>query len=556
MKLSLQLRPQMYRLMKLHPFLTIVACAIVMGCSSENDVDRATEERILVMGNGGEPKALDPQLVSAVGDSNIMRALFEGLIAYHPSDDSESAPGVAKTWESNEDFTEWTFHLRDDAKWSNGDPVTAHDFVYSYNRILSPALASPYSSMLFFLENAEEFNKEEITDFSEVGVKAKDDHTLVCTLKAPTAFFPQVVKHTTWLPVHKATVEKHGTMTDQFTAWQRPGNHVSNGAYKLKTWRINHSVEVEANPHYWDAETVKLKGIRFLPIVSEFTEQKMFQDGQLHGTYTVPSNMIEWYRKHFPQYLRIEPYAGAYFYRFNTKVEPLDNPKVRLALALAVDRKAIVENITMGGQIPAHGLVPPTKGGYVPPNVVAFDPERAKKLLAEAGFPNGKNFPKLSVIYNTLESHRSIAEAIQAMWKKHLGIKTIKLRNQEWKVFQQTVIDMKYDIGRAGWIGDFVDPTTFLDLMRTTDSNNNTGYSNPDYDKALAEAALEVDPAKRQELLYSAEEKMLTDLPVLPIYWYTRVYLLHPDVQNWNPLILDNHPYKHIDVQPSGLPFP
>lgn len=537
--------------------LTLLGLCLVIGfaasgCKRETKVDIATRDKILLLGNGGEPKALDPHLVSAVGDANILRALFEGLVAYHPEDDTKNEPGVAERWEANEDFSEWRFFLRNDARWSNGAPFTAHDFVYSYNRILHPDFAAPYSSMLYFLKNAEKFNKGEIEDFREVGVKAVNDFELVCTLESPTPFFPDVVKHTTWLPVHGPTLEKFGTMTSTFTDWQKPGNHVSNGAFRLTDWRINAYIKVRKNPHYWDAENVKLNGLNFYPIDNSFTEEKAFRGGLLHYTYIVPTNLIPRYTAKKDPKLRTETYAGIYFYRCNTLEEPTDNVDFRRALAYSINQETIVNYVTQGGQQPAYGFTPPSEAGYHPPDLIRYDPDKAKAYLKKAGYESGADVPEFTIILNTSDAHKSIAVAIQDMWKKVLGIEKVKIENQEWKVYQQTVIDMNYDVARAGWIGDYVDPTTFLGIWRTGDSNNNTGWGNADYDRLLRESSLLSDTNARYAKLAEAESILLDEVPVLPIYWYTRVYLLHPDVKNWNPLLLDNHPYKHIDLQRGG----
>jgi oligopeptide transport system substrate-binding protein len=542
--------PQGYlqHLTRLGPFLGFALLVIASGCSRESKVEIATREKILIMGNGAEPKALDPHIVSSVGDSNILRALFEGLVAYHPTNDMLHEPGVAERWEANEDFSEWTFYLRKNAKWSNGDPVTAHDFIYSYNRILHPEMAAPYSSMLYFLKNAEEFNKGEIKDFSKVGVKAKGDFTLTCKLKGPTPYFPDVVKHTTWLPVHGPTIEKFGNITDPYTEWQKPGNHVSNGAFILTAWRINAYVKVRRNPNYWDAENVKPNGIDFKPIDNVFTEEKAFRNGLLHYTYVLPENLIAKYNEAGDPRLRTETYAGSYFYRCNVDQAPTDNVNFRRALAYAIDQETIVEFVTRGGQQPAYGFTPPSKAGYDPPKIIAFNPERARLYLKEAGYKSGSDVPEFTVIINTSEAHKSIAVAIQDMWKKHLGIEKVKIENQEWKVFQQTVHDTNYEVSRAGWIGDYVDPNTFLSMWVSGDSNNNTGWSNAEFDRLMEESGFISDPTQRYETLKEAERILLNDLPILPIYWYTRTYLIHPDVKNWHPLLLDNHPYKYIDL--------
>jgi len=530
-------------------WLCIVIAVVTSGCRKESKVDVATRDKILLLGNGSEPKALDPHIVSSVGDSNILRALFEGLVTNHPESAVIHEPGVAERWESNEDFTEWRFHLRKNARWSNGDPVTAHDFVYAYNRILAPEMAAPYSSMLYFLKNAEAFNRSEIEDFAEVGVKAENDHLLVCTLESPTPFFPDVVKHTTWLPVHRPTIEKFGSMTEAFTDWQKPGNHVSNGAFELEDWRINAVVKVRRNPYYWDAKTVKLNGINFYPIDNVFTEEKAFRNGLLHYTYVLPNNLTPIYRERNDPALHMQPFNGVYFYRCNTEQAPTDNADFRRALAYAINQKTIVEYITKGDQLPAYGFTPPTKGGYDPPHIIKHDPEKAREFLRKAGYESGTDVPEFTVIFNTLDAHKSIAVAIQDMWKRTLGIEKVRIENQEWKVYQQTVLDQRYDIARAAWIGDYIDPTTFLGMWRTGDSNNNTGWSNAEYDRKYAESFFIPDPEERFKVLREAETILLTEAPVLPIYWYTRVYLLHPDVQNWNSLLLDNIPYKYIDLK-------
>lgn len=541
------------------PLILVLIAAFTAGCGVDR-AEKAADDNILIIGNGGEPKALDPGQVQSVGDSNIMLALFEGLVNYHISDDNLDQPGVAQSWDSNDDFTVWTFYFRggeheglpkmEPAKWSNGDIVKAGDFVFAYKRTLSPKYASPYASMLYFLKNAQEFNEGTITDFAEVGVKALDDFTLECRLRSPTAFFPGVVKHQTWNPVHPPTIEKFGDFDDKYTAWQRPGNHVGNGPFQLKSWRINDKVVVERNPHYWGADKVKLNEIWYIP-ADTYTEERMFRDGSIHMTYILPPTLIDYYRKNYPEYLREEPYSGSYFYRCNINKPPLDDPKVRRALTLAIDREKIVKFVTRGGQLPATAFTPPIEGVYDPPNAVRFDPVEARRLLAESKY--GTNLPKFELLINTSEQHRKIAEAIQDMWRKNLDLDpgTISINNQEWKVFQVTTFEKKYEMARAGWIADYVDPTTFLDMWRTGDSNNNTNWGSDKYDSLLQKAALEQDADQRLKILYQAEEVLLEELPIIPIYWYTRVYALHPRVKNWHPLVLDKHDYKQIYFGPA-----
>jgi len=530
------------------PLLPLAAGLLLGACRQESRVDRATAEGILLLANGAEPKALDPHVVASVGDANILRATFEGLVTHHESDDGIDEPGVAERWEANEDFTEWRFFLRRDAKWSNGEPVTAHDFVYAFHRILHPEMAAPYASMLYLLKNGRAFNQGEIDDFSRVGVVAVGDHELLCVLENPVPFFPDVVKHTTWLPVHRGNIETYGTMTEPFTPWQKPGNQVSNGPFVLTDWRINAHVKVRRNPHYWDADTVRLNGIDFYAIDSTYTEEKAFRNGLIHYTYTLPQNLIQGYLEGGDPRLRVEPYGGTYFFRFNIEKPPFDNPDFRRALAYAVNQETIVEFVTRGGQIPAYSFTPPSESGYVPPRRFAHDPEKAMEHLRLAGYDSGAEVPEITILINTSEQHKAIAVAIQDMWRKTLGLERVRLENQEWRVFQQTVNNLNYEISRAGWIGDFIDPTTFLGMWVTGDSNNRTGWSNAEYDRLLDASSRASDMGERYAMLSAAEEILLDELPVIPLYWYTRVYLLHPDVKNWNPMLLDNRPYKRIDL--------
>ena len=440
------------------PYFAVVLLAfmalMLASCGErERDVDVATEEGILLLGNGSEPKSIDPHLVTGVTENTIIQSMIEGLISYHPTDDTKPYPGVAESWESNEDFTVWTFKLRDNAKWTNGDPVVAGDFVYSWQRILSPALGAEYAEMLYVIENAVAFHQGEITDFDQVGVKAPDDLTLEVTLKGSTPHFLSMLKHYSFYPVNPRVVEEFGGMTDRQSGWSTVENYVSNGPFKIKVWNTNDFLEVEKNPDYWDAANVELNGIRFFPIENLNTEHTAFQGGRLHVTYEVPADRIPGLLEADDPSLNIDPYLGSYFYRVNVTREPFNDPKVREALSLAIDRNLIVERVSQGGQTVATGFVPDGIGGYETSKDVTYNPERAKKLLAEAGYPNGEGFPQAEILINTSENHRKIAEAIQAMWRKQLGIE-IGIFNQEWKVYLDSQSSLEYDISRAGWIAD------------------------------------------------------------------------------------------------------
>ena len=519
---------------------------LIAACSGgERETDRAAAEGILLFGNGTEPKGLDPHLVTGVPENHIISSLIEGLIAYHPTDDLIPAPGVAESWESNDDYTVWTFKLRDDAVWTNGDPVAAGDFAYSWQRILTPILGSEYAPMLYVIKGAQSFHAGDTEDFSTVGVRAIDEKTLEVTLEGPTPYFPNMLKHYSFFPVNPRAVEEHGGMTDRQSGWSTVENFVGNGPFKLKSWVTNQMIEVERNTDYWDNETTKLNGIRFFPIENPSTEETMYRSGRLHLTSTVPQDKIPSLQESVPDQLRIEPYLGSYFYRVNVTRAPFDNPKVRQALAVSFDKQLLVDKVTKGGQAPATGFVPAGIPGYDVSTKVQYDPELGKKLLAEAGYPNGEGFPTSEILINTSEGHRKIAEAMQAMWKENLNI-DVGIYNQEWKVYLDSQSSLDYDLSRSGWIGDYVHPTTFLELFTSGNGNNDTGWTSAQYDALISQAQLAQTEEARIKALQDAEEILLTDLPVLPIYWYTRVYMKDTQLRGWEPKVLDNHPYKYV----------
>ena len=521
--------------------MTLFACG---GAGRDRVADAAARDGILLIGNGSEPMALDPHLVTGVPENRIIASLIEGLIAYHPTDDDEPEPGVAEAWEHNEDYSVWRFRLRDNARWTNGDPVTAGDFVYSWQRMLSPALGSQYAEMLYVIRNAEAFHQGRIRDFGQVGVKALDDRTLEVTLAGSTPHFLPMLKHYSFYPVNPRAVEQHGGMTERQNRWSTVENYVGNGPFRLAQWTTNQIIRVEKNPQYWDADRVRLNEIHFFPIENVNSEETAFRAGRLHVTNTVSPDRIPTYRQSMADQLRIDPYLGTYFLRLNVNRAPFNDPRVREALNLAVDRQLIVDRVAQGGQRPASGFVPAGLDEYEPMDRVRFNPERARQLLAEAGFPGGRGFPRKEILINTSEAHRKIAEAVQAMWREHLGI-DVGIYNQEWKVYLDSQSNLDYDIARAGWIGDYPHPMTFLEIFTTGNGNNDTGWSNPRYD-ALIRQAQAGSPEDRLRLLREAETILMTELPVVPLYWYTRTYLLDPRVQGWNPTLLDNRPYKYV----------
>jgi len=520
------------------------------GCGRrETRVEIGDREQILYKSNGSEPQELDPDIVTGVSEYHILMSLFEGLVSEDPHD-LHPVPGVAERWDVSPDGTVYTFHLRNNAKWSNGDPVVARDFWESYKRMLAPTLASEYSYMHYVVKNAQAYNEGKITDFDQVGYKVLDDHTFQVTLENSTPYFLSLLLHHSWFPVHLPTIRKYGDPYLRGSKWTRVGRFVGNGAFVLAKWRVNDVIVVKKSPTYWDRDRVRLNEIYFLPIESDETEEHAFRAGQVHVTETLPLSKIDFYKKNYPDLLHIEPYLGTYFYRINVTKPPLNDKRIRRALALTIDRESLVADVLRGGQLPAFCLTPPGTAGYTCRTQLHEDIAEAKRLLAEAGYPGGKGLPPIELLYNTLEAHRIIAESIQQMWNKSLGIE-VHLVNQEWKVYLDSQRTLNYQVCRASWIGDYVDPNSFLDMWLTGGGNNETGWSNSQYDQLIAEAARTTDPQQRLEVFQKAEAILLDELPIIPIYFYTHVCAQRPEVKGWYPTILDNHPYKYVYLEPN-----
>jgi oligopeptide transport system substrate-binding protein len=373
----------------------------LLGCGKrETQVESGIRDGILHAGNGTEPQDLDPQTVTGVPEHNIITAILEGLVSEDPVD-LHPVPGVAERWDISDDWRVYTFHLREDARWSNGDPVTANDFVLTYKRMLTPSLAAEYANMLHYVVNAREYNTGDLTDFSEVGFNAIDDRTFEITLTDPTPFFLNLLNHYSWYPVHIPTVEKFGGLDRKGTKWTLPGNFVGNGPFNLKEWRMNQMIVLEKSVTYWDRDNVALNQIRFYPVEGQDTEERMFRTGQLHYTNGTPLSKIDVYKANDPELIHIEPYLGTYFLRVNVTRPPFDDVRLRRALALAIDRESLVKNVTKGGQIPAYNFTPPGTAGYTARAQLEGDLETAKQLLADAGFPDGEGLPRVELLYNT-----------------------------------------------------------------------------------------------------------------------------------------------------------
>jgi len=505
---------------------------------------------VLRVGNGAEVQNLDPHLVQGLTEHRVLSSLFEGLTDIDPKT-MQTVPAAAESWTVSPDGRVYTFRLRKEGRWSNGEPVTAHDFLYAWKRILSPNLASEYAYMLHVLKNAKAFNDGRIADFSEVGAKALGDYTLEATLEYPTPYFPSMQTHFTWYPVQQRTVERFGAMDERNNPWTLEGNHVGNGAFRLVAWRPNDYILVARNPYYWNAGAIRLDGIEYLPINNEQTEERIFCAGGLHLTQTVPSSKIPVYQAKQPDRLFLAPYCGVYFYRINVTRPPFQDKRVRQAFALAINREELVRDVLKGGEQPARNFVPPHTADYTFPSPFAENAERARALLAEAGYPNGEGLPPAEILYNTTESHKLIAEALQRMWKVNLNAE-VRLMNQDWKVYLDSMNNLDYGLARSAWIADVLDPINFLECFVAGGGNNRTGFASPVYDRLVEQARAANDPLARAALLQEAETLLMDEMPILPIYFYTWKFLKAPEVKGLVPNPLGYFRWTDLYIENSG----
>jgi len=524
--------------------VALAACAVGAGCSRGVDNARSGDRsQALHRGIGADLADLDPHLATQASDYTVLSSLLEGLLGEDPVD-LHPVPGVAERWEVSPDGLTYTFHLRAGARWSNGDPVTSRDFVQSWRRILTPELAATNASQLFLIRGAREFYRG-ACGFGEVGLSAPDPRTLAVVLNHPAPWFPSFLSSPAWLPVSIATVSKYGPVSRRGNPWAAPGTWVGNGPFVLKSWSHGQEIVVARSPTYWDRGRVRLREIHFHAFDSIDAEERAFRAGQLHVTEALPPERIGAYRRDAPGLLRIDPLLGTYFLRVNVRRPGLSDARVRLALALAIDRPAIVERLLKGGQRPAYSFTPPGLGGYAADPVQRGQPDEARRLLADSGHPGGRGLPAFELLYNNSETHRVIAEAIQEMWRRELGVR-LNLVNEELKSTEEARRAGTYDLLRSSCIADYADPSYFLDLWRSYDGNNFTGWSDAGYDSILSEAAGTADPARRAELYGKAERLLLSEAPIIPLYFYTHVFLIRPSVRGWSPTALDHHPYKDV----------
>jgi oligopeptide transport system substrate-binding protein len=569
-------------------------------------------------GNESEIESVDPALITGQPEGRIAWSIFEGLTRPN-AETMLGEPGMAESWDISEDGRVYTFHLRDDARWSNGDPLTAHDFHYSIRRLLDPMTAAEYAYQAWYIASGGRYTKgakgiapgdpvevelnpptgskntvrgelllgtlvkienevagarnrvfvvridgkerrfqaadngstlpsgiepcrQVLLDYREVGVRVVDDHTLEIRLEHPTPYWVDLLSFYPFSPLHRGCLEKHGSPD-----WTKPENIVTNGAFRLQERRIRDRIRLVRNDNYWDRENVRLRVVDAIASDDRTTIFNMYETDMLDWVTVPPTTVIREVLAAKPPRNDINPYPQltTYFYMVNITRRPLNDVRIRRALSMALDREEITRVATAAGEHPAFSLVPPNLPGYTQQECDPYDPEGARKLLAEAGYPNGRGMPKIEIHYNTEQGHQAIAELARKQWQRELGI-TVTLRNEEWASTMATQHLMNYMLSRRSWGGDYLDPNTFLDMYVTGGENNSTGFSNPEYDRLIADAAEEVDKEKRMKMLERAERILMDEMPIIPIYFYNSKNMVKPYVRGWYNNLQDTHPLRAI----------
>ncbi len=540
--------------------LSLAIMAIMTGCSNSNtpantSTDTAsntsstanTSVQAVTINNASEPETLDPHLSSGVQESNIIRQYLEGLT--NTDLDGNTIPGMASEW-STDDNKVWTFKIRD-ANWSNGDPVTAHDFVYSFRRLVDPMTASPYAS---YLEDAHIVNASDVINgklaTDQLGIKAIDDKTLEITLDEPVPYFPDILFHSSVKPVHQKTVEQFG---DQ---WTSPKNIVVNGPFKPTEWIVNEKIILTRNPSYYDNANTTLETLTILPISSATTDVDRYKAGEIDITASeLPPEQFENLKQTLGDELKTGPTLCTYYYDLNNEKPPFNDVRVRKAIALATDRETITEKVLGQGQEAAYQFTPTATAGGVnfSPEWKAWPMEQrvaeAQKLLAEAGY-NANNPLKFTLLYDTNEQHKKIATAMESIWRQNLQFININMENQEWKTYLDSRRNGNYEMARARWCGDYNEASTFLNLRKSTNSNNNARYKNPTYDAILAKTVVAgTTDAERKALYEEAESLLNQDMAHNNMFYYANVRLVKPYIKGYsNKDPMDNWQAKYWSV--------
>lgn len=524
-----------------------ISTSLFIGCGNTNNTSNeeskanntSTELKQEIIYNlGADPQTIDPLLNTAIDGSNVIVNAFECLMVLN--DKNEAEPAAAESYEVSDDGLVYTFKLRENGKWSDGEPVTANDFYYAWMRGMDKATAAEYCYQFFYIKNAEKYYNVEVSA-DEVGLKVLDDYTLEVTLEAPTAYFTQLLAHQTYSPVREDIVSANPD-----TWATSPETYIGNGAFKLVQWDMKDQLVFEKNENYWDADNVKLEKLIFKLVTDETTAYSELKAGNFDVVNSVPSNEIEPGKEE--GLVQIIPKLGTYFFVINVGKQDnlnddvkkaLNNKLVRQAMCLAIDRQEIIDNVGKADQVASYSFVPlgisSTDGGefsdkeYYDPQDMESNIEKAKELLKEAGYENGEGLPTLELMYNSEGGHKDVCQIVQQNLAE-IGI-NVELTNQEWAVFLSTRQNGEYQIARHGWIGDYSDPMTFLDMWVTDGGNNDSGFSNSEYDALIAEAKVETDLEKREELLRKAEDILMEEAPIIPVYFYTTVMAWNDDVE-------------------------
>ncbi len=520
----------------------LLGAAALLACSATT-LAQTTYHR----GNPGDPETLDPQKTSTVVESDILLDLFEGLVTYDAK--ANIVPGVAQDWTASDDGLVYTFRLRPDAKWSNGDRVKAGDFVFSFRRLMNPETGAKYANILYTIKNGEKVNKGQ-AKVEELGVRAIDDGTLEITLETTAPYFIAQLAHQTGLPLHQASVEKHGK------DFVRPENWVSNGAFTLRSYVPNDRLVATKNSHYRDAASVKIDQVVFWPAEDRSAALRRFMAGELHTYNDVPTDQIKFIRETLKDRFKVSPYLGTYYFVFNTRKGPLADVRVRQALSMVIDREFLAEEIWGGTMVPAYSFVPPGIGNYGEPayatwkDVSPIDREdKARKLLKEAGYGPGGRKLTVEIRYNTSENHKNTSIALANMWKV-FGV-DVTFINTDLKTHYALLRDKgDFDIARAGWIADYSDPQNFLFLAESDNKGlNYASYENREFDGLMKRAASEKDLAARARLLQQAEAVFMRDVPFLPLMYYGSKNLVSDKVGGWEPNVLDRHLSRFLTIR-------
>ncbi len=541
------------RFVKVQNLLVCLSLFLIVGCDSTptrffGDPTLKHPPDELWLNNSAEPEWLDPTKCSGTTGAELILNMFEGLVQVDPKT-LLPIPGIATRWEVSQEGKQYVFHLRK-SFWSDGTPLTAQDFVWSWKRALKKETANPYVTLFFFLKGGEALFRGALSSKAFQGVRALDDHTLEVNLEKPVPFFLDLLSLQTFMPIPRHLLErlkKHGISEE---LWTRPEHIVSNGAFVLKEWKFRRHLWFEKNPRYWDAKTVRLNRVKVLEVEHPNTSLNLYATGEMDWTGrngSLPLEVIGQLHK-YEDFFRY-PFLAVYFYWINVKQKPLDNKWVRQALNLAIDREKIVRFVTRSNQIPTADFVPDGLVSYRGPNSPIFDVEKAQRLLKKAGYPKGEGFPEITLTYNTNEGNKTLAQALVQMWKQNLGV-TVNLENQEWKVFLKNMRQKDFEIGRMGWFGDYPDPYTFLEIFLSNSPNNRSGWKNAEYDSLLKQANGILQREKRLQILRKAESILSQELPAISLYVYSRNFLKKPYVKGFWPNHLDRHPWKYIYIEP------